>query len=173
VTSGQSGSIARRAIVAVLLILWTLQVLGVAVFAIPERFDGVEAVAMSILAIVLGFLPVAVLVYLFRERQGPPVGVPPQAADPTGGGKPGARTRTADPIEVGTSTAGEPEAIVEPLSERELEILALVARGMSNREIAAAETLTVGTVKTHLTTSIASSARRRGRRPSRGRGSTA
>ena len=40
--------------------------------------------------------------------------------------------------------------IVEPLSERELEVLAFVARGASNREIAEQLVITVGTVKSHL-----------------------
>ncbi len=48
--------------------------------------------------------------------------------------------------------AGErPEpGLIEPLSERELEILALIAAGRSNREIAETLILTVGTVKWHL-----------------------
>lgn len=41
--------------------------------------------------------------------------------------------------------------LVEPLSERELEVLRLVARGASNKEIAAALFITEGTVKNHLT----------------------
>ena len=40
--------------------------------------------------------------------------------------------------------------MVEPLSERELELLRLVAEGMSNREIALELTLALGTVKSHL-----------------------
>jgi LuxR family maltose regulon positive regulatory protein len=39
---------------------------------------------------------------------------------------------------------------VEPLSERELEVLRLLASGHSNREIAKALIVTVGTVKTHI-----------------------
>lgn len=45
--------------------------------------------------------------------------------------------------------SGQPP-LVEALSERELEVLQLVAEGMSNREIAARLTVTVGTVKKHL-----------------------
>jgi LuxR family maltose regulon positive regulatory protein len=38
----------------------------------------------------------------------------------------------------------------EPPSERELEVLRLVARGLSNRQIAEALFVTLGTVKKHL-----------------------
>ena len=39
---------------------------------------------------------------------------------------------------------------MEPLSERELEVLRLLAEGRSNQEIAQALIVTVGTVKTHV-----------------------
>src|SRR2546426_587459 len=42
-------------------------------------------------------------------------------------------------------------SVIEPLSERELEILRLIARGASNREIASALFLAEGTVKNHVT----------------------
>jgi LuxR family maltose regulon positive regulatory protein len=42
------------------------------------------------------------------------------------------------------------QSLVEPLSERELEVLGLVAEGLSNREIADKLVLSVGTVKTHV-----------------------
>jgi DNA-binding CsgD family transcriptional regulator len=48
-----------------------------------------------------------------------------------------------------TTQAGE--TLIEPLSERELEILALIAEDRSNREIADQLFLTVGTVKWYLT----------------------
>jgi DNA-binding NarL/FixJ family response regulator len=44
-----------------------------------------------------------------------------------------------------------PPALAEPLSERELEILRLLAAGDSNKEIAAALYITEGTVKNHVT----------------------
>lgn len=43
-----------------------------------------------------------------------------------------------------------PSLLIEPLSERELEILRLMAAGMSNQEIAEKVIVTVGTVKWHL-----------------------
>ncbi|GAB3126279.1 response regulator transcription factor [Streptomyces calidiresistens] len=52
------------------------------------------------------------------------------------------RGLTADP---------EPGPGADPLSEREREVVALVARGATNAEVAAALTIGVGTVKTHLT----------------------
>ena len=42
-------------------------------------------------------------------------------------------------------------SVIEPLSERELEILRLIAQGASNREIAKALFLAEGTVKNHVT----------------------
>ena len=42
------------------------------------------------------------------------------------------------------------QALVEPLSERELEVLRLLAEGLTNREIAEELTVTLGTVKTHV-----------------------
>ena len=48
-------------------------------------------------------------------------------------------------------SAAPPPPLAEPLSERELEILRLVAAGDSNKEIAAALYITEGTVKNHVT----------------------
>ena len=54
-----------------------------------------------------------------------------------------------------SSSQGQPSVqgaavLVEPLSERELEILRLIAAGRSNREIAAELIVALGTVKKHL-----------------------
>ncbi len=47
------------------------------------------------------------------------------------------------------ASGGTPEPLVEPLSERELEVLTLLASGHSNKEIAKDLFVSVGTVKTH------------------------
>jgi ATP/maltotriose-dependent transcriptional regulator MalT len=48
-----------------------------------------------------------------------------------------------------TPGEGMPEPLAEPLSERELEVLTLLASGRSNKEIAGDLFVAVGTVKTH------------------------
>lgn len=54
-------------------------------------------------------------------------------------------------LETMAGTAPRQSGLVEPLSERELEIARLVAAGDSNREIAARLFITEGTVKNHVT----------------------
>jgi DNA-binding NarL/FixJ family response regulator len=51
----------------------------------------------------------------------------------------------------GPKMADPQQALVEPLSERELEILGVLASGASNREIANQLYITEGTVKNHVT----------------------
>jgi LuxR family maltose regulon positive regulatory protein len=48
-----------------------------------------------------------------------------------------------------SSSVVRPSLLVEPLSEREIEVLQLVAEGLSNREIAHKLFLSVSTVKVH------------------------
>jgi len=54
------------------------------------------------------------------------------------------------PAPRGTTASRGDGLLVEPLTDRELELLLLVAEGLSNREIADRLTVTVGTVKKHL-----------------------
>jgi LuxR family maltose regulon positive regulatory protein len=44
----------------------------------------------------------------------------------------------------------KPQPLVEPMSERELEVLRLMADGLSNREIGEQLVITVGTTKSHV-----------------------
>jgi DNA-binding NarL/FixJ family response regulator len=54
-------------------------------------------------------------------------------------------------VEVCLASASALELEIEDLSERQLEVLALVADGLSNQEICAQLGVTVETVKTHVT----------------------
>jgi DNA-binding NarL/FixJ family response regulator len=54
-----------------------------------------------------------------------------------------------------SAPAPRPQPLVVPLTERELEVLRLLATGRSNREIAAALFLAAGTVKNHVTNVLA------------------
>jgi LuxR family maltose regulon positive regulatory protein len=54
----------------------------------------------------------------------------------------------AEPVHPRPAPSQQP--LIEPLSERELEVLGLVAQGLSNREMAERLLITVGTVKTHV-----------------------
>jgi LuxR family maltose regulon positive regulatory protein len=54
------------------------------------------------------------------------------------------------PEPVGARDSGGAQPLVEPLSEREREVLQRVAAGVSNRELAEEFVVSVGTIKTHL-----------------------
>jgi LuxR family maltose regulon positive regulatory protein len=55
-----------------------------------------------------------------------------------------------EPEQVGPPTAQIPDsALIEPLSDRELEVLRLIAEGLTNREIASRLYLALNTVKAH------------------------
>jgi NarL family two-component system response regulator LiaR len=60
-------------------------------------------------------------------------------------GRVAAKARQSDPVSPQTGKSGS-----EELTERELEVLRLIASGMSNREIAQALTIAEKTVKTHV-----------------------
>jgi LuxR family maltose regulon positive regulatory protein len=52
--------------------------------------------------------------------------------------------------EIGNTQDQKPkEVLIEPLSKRELEVIALIAEGLSNREIAARLYISLSTIKGH------------------------
>src|SRR5690606_28950179 len=130
----------------VALVVWAQIVLGVAVFAIPDRYEGGQAVLLSVVALAIGILVPAAALWALREhgvlgRRSRTPGHPARRATVV----PGAINGVA--FEPGDET--QPTQPYEPLTERELEVLRHVAAGKPNKEIAADLVITTGTVKTH------------------------
>src|SRR5215204_4318464 len=65
-------------------------------------------------------------------------------------GRPPAPSEVSAPFEPGWEGVGAPKRFNDPLSERELEVLALLASGRTNAEIAKDLFVALGTVKSHI-----------------------
>ncbi len=79
---------------------------------------------------------------------GVPGAKPPDRVEPPVRSEPPARSEL--PVRFEPPDRSDPQTLAEELSPRELEVLALIARGASNQEIADALFISVGTVKSHI-----------------------
>lgn len=141
----------RGLLVAVLVVAvfaWAVTVLGIALATAQE---GAE---QWWLVLVFGLATLALVIgggYLLATRLFGGPARPPADQPGCGPGAAGTAGRTAAapaaPLPAAPPATGEP---LEPLSQRELEVLRLVATGRSNREIATELYVATGTVKAHL-----------------------
>jgi DNA-binding CsgD family transcriptional regulator len=126
-------SLIVRGIIGLAVAFWFFNLVAVAAFAVPDRYTGAESIVISILVLIGGSLPIAVLWYLFRDTLSVGQRAAPQEA----------LRRPSQPVGPATYS------LIDPISDRELEVLSLIGRGLSNKEIAGHLTVSVATVKTH------------------------
>ena len=72
------------------------------------------------------------------------------AGEGIGGGYTQRLLAAFDPSSGPTRDHADQNGLVEPLSDREIEILRLIAAGMTNQEIAAQLVVSISTIKTHI-----------------------
>ena len=115
--------------------------------------QGSVAQALAALKRALSLAEPGGLVHVFVEKGAPMAQLLYQAAarglKPEYAGRLLASFPTSEAPEPFQEAPAERAAMVEPLSEREIEVLQLIAEGLSNREIAEKLFLSVSTVKVH------------------------
>ncbi|MEX2445736.1 MAG: response regulator transcription factor [Dehalococcoidia bacterium] len=143
--------VAVRLGTVVFLAAWGTVILSIAVFAIPQHQTGGDAIFYSLLVTGGGFAVAWMVVRVLNPlRSQLPT---PEQSDqrwPAGAATPGlapAAPSLAAPNPPAPRTTVL--TLEEPLSEREIEVLSLVATGKANKEIAEALVISLATVKTH------------------------
>ncbi|MBA3425414.1 MAG: helix-turn-helix transcriptional regulator [Rubrobacter sp.] len=125
--------------------------------ALARLAEGHTSLAMSTLARALPLAEPEGYIRVFADEGAPMAGLLRHAS--VGGASPGyagellaaCEQATRDRAPRTRSAVGEgPQPLSEPLSERELEVLRLIALGQSNREIARELYVSLGTIKTHI-----------------------
>jgi DNA-binding CsgD family transcriptional regulator len=130
--------------------VWAIVVLGIALAMAQEGAEQwwlVLVFGLATLALVLAgtYLLAA---RLFNRTARPPVSEPGRAAGTAETA--GSAAAAADPPSALVAPQPATGSPLEPLSQRELEVLQLLATGRSNREIATELYVATGTVKAHL-----------------------
>lgn len=119
--------------------------------ALLERRRGNDSAAIDHLRTAISHAEKDRFVRVFADEARDLAGLLPRVQPVTGGGYPSADylALLADAMGTGGPQAPDQSALIEPLSERELEVLALLAEGLTNRELAERLYLSVGTIKRH------------------------
>lgn len=113
----------------------------------PEQLaDGIRAIAAGEALLAPEMTMTVIRRLVAAESAGPPT---PVAADGPGSGLPAGNRA------VGSAHPAGPGAVVVPLTDRELDVLRLLATGLSNDEIAAELFVGRATVKTHVSNVLA------------------